>query len=97
MEKAQEECVVIEIHTDSKDLVDASHSLLYTRSMHKRRRTDVFDLQDLQSLGKLLPLRKIVGDTNPADAGTKRQSFESMPYTRLRLLLTGWYSGDYRW
>ncbi len=89
--------IAIEGHTDSNDLVKASKSLVYARGFHKRRKTDVFYIQDLQELGKLRTIRKIVGTNNPTDAGTKRQSFETVHYSRLRSMAAGWYSGDFRW
>ena len=86
--------VQIEGHTDARDLVDATDSQVYPHGFTKRRKTDIFDIQDLQELGKAKRLMKIWGPTNPADAGTKKQSWETHPFRRLRNITEGWYTPD---
>ncbi len=86
--------VPLELHTDSKDLVDATTSITYTRGMEKRRRGDVFDLQDLQEHGRLKEIVKIKGTTNPLDAGTKKMTFEATTMYQLRSLAGGEYRPD---
>ena len=92
-----QETVQIEGHTDAKDLVDATDSAVYPHGFTKRRKTDIFDVQDLQAMGKAKRLQKIFGLTNPADAGTKKQSWESTPFQRLRNMCAGFYSADKRY
>jgi len=75
--------VPVELHTDSKDLVDRTRKITFDPKMAKRRKTDVADLQELESLGTLRPIVKIAGPKNPVDCGTKEMSFESGPYMRL--------------
>ena len=91
------ETVQIEGHTDARDLVDATDSAVYPHGFTKRRKTDIFDVQDLQAMGKAKRLQKIFGLTNPADAGTKKQSWESAPFHRLRSMCQGFYSADKRY
>jgi hypothetical protein len=64
--------VPIEGHTDSNDLVIASRSLVYPKGMEKRRKSDIADIQQLQSMGRMRAVVKIRGVTNPANAGTKK-------------------------
>ena len=87
--------VPIEGHTDSNDLVMASRSLVYPRGMEKRRKSDIADIQQLQCMNRLRDLVKIRGTTNPANAGTKKLSFEDITMTRLRTLQQGRYTPDY--
>ena len=88
--------IPIESHTDCKDFVDATRSLTYTRGLEKRRRGDVFDVQDLQERNRMREIVKIFGETNPTDAGTKRLSFEDITMERLRELTRGFYKVDLR-
>ena len=78
-------------------MVRATDSIIMKKGLSKRRKTDVFDVQDLKLLQLLKKLRKIVGTTNPADAGTKSQSYESAPHARLRKIAEGRYTPDTRW
>jgi hypothetical protein len=84
----------IEGHTDSDDLVKASRSLVFSKSLAKRRKADVCDIQELQDLGVLREMVKIAGKTNPTNAGTKKLSFEDPTMYRLRELQQGWYEVD---
>jgi hypothetical protein len=75
--------VPLELHTDYKDLVDRTRKITFDANMAKRRKCDVADLQELETLGILRPIVKIAGPKNPVDCGTKEMSFESGPYMRL--------------
>ena len=83
--------IACEGHTDSDDLVKASTSLVYAGQLSKRRRADVYDIQELQQRHVLRPLKKIAGLLNPTDAGTKAQSYQSQTMKRLRELAAGRY------
>merc|ERR1712093_182530 len=86
--------VPIEGHTDSNDLVIASRSLVYPRGLEKRRKSDIADIQQLQQMQRMRDLVKIRGTTNPANAGTKKLSFEDYTMQRLRNLQNGSYTPD---
>ena len=86
--------VPIEGHTDSNDLVIASRSLVYPKGMEKRRKSDIADIQQLQSMGRMRAVVKIRGVTNPANAGTKKLSFEEPTMQRLRNMQRGFYTPD---
>jgi hypothetical protein len=83
--------VMCEGHSDSNDLVKASKSLVYAQGYQKRRKTDVCDIQELQTLGLLKPLVHISGKKNPGDAGTKKLSHEAETMVRLREAVQGYY------
>jgi len=84
--------IPLEGHTDADDLVKASRSLVFAKGIGKRRKTDVCDIQELQDLGLLRELVKIDGTTNPANAGTKKLSFEEQTMHRLRDVASGHYA-----
>jgi len=83
--------IPIEGHTDADDLVKASRSLVFAKGIGKRRKTDVCDIQEMQDLGFLRELTKIAGPTNPANAGTKKLTFEDQTMVRLREVAMGYY------
>ena len=86
--------IPIECHSDSNDLVVASRSLTYPKGFEKRRKSDIADIQQLQAMGRMRDVVKIRGVTNPANAGTKKLSFEDPTMQRLRNLQRGFYTPD---
>ena len=86
--------IPIEGHSDSNDLVVASRSLTYPKGFEKRRKSDIADIQQLQAMGRMRDVVKIRGVTNPANAGTKKLSFEDPTMQRLRNLQRGFYTPD---
>ena len=86
------ECEVpTEGHTDSESLVKAINSLTWSNKPSKRRKGDIFDLQELKSLGIARESAHIDGVANPFDSGTKAMTFESVSMQRLREIMSGLY------
>jgi len=86
-----DECKVpVEGHTDSEGLTKAIRSLTWG-AKGKRRKGDIFDLQELEELGIARATSHVDGTTNPFDSGTKRMSFESVSMQRLREVMAGSY------
>ena len=83
--------VPLEGHSDSNDLVEASRSLVFSRSITKRQKGDVCDIQELLELGALRELVKVLGTENPTNAGTKKLSYEDHTMHRLREITRGRY------
>lgn len=83
--------IPIEGHTDSNDLVEAARSLVFSKSISKRRKADICDIQELQDIGVLREVVKIAGTANPTNAGTKKLSYEDYTMGRLRELAHGRY------
>jgi hypothetical protein len=82
-ELSSELMVPIEQHTDAKDLVDRVRKITFDPKMSKRRKTDIFDYQELEEMGIMRPLIKIAGPENPVDCLTKAMPFASKGFTRL--------------
>ena len=81
----------LEGHSDSNDLVEASRSLVFSRSITKRQKGDVCDIQELLELRALRELVKVLGTENPTNAGTKKLSYEDHTMHRLREITRGRY------
>ena len=85
----------MELDTDAKDFVTATRSLVPPPGFTKRRKSDVYDVQELRRLKFLRKVRHIRGVTNPLDAGTKRMSTHSQTMKRLiNMEKYGKYSAD---
>jgi hypothetical protein len=83
IELSSELMIPIEQHTDAKDLVDRVKKITFDPKMSKRRKTDIFDYQELEDLGIMRPLIKITGPDNPVDCLTKAMPFDSKGFARL--------------
>ncbi len=82
--------VPVEMHTDSKSLVDRVTSMS-TTSLSKRRKADVADLRECVDRGELQILH-IAGKQNPADCLTKHRSRTKQTTQRfVQLVREGWY------
>jgi len=82
----------IEVHTDSKSLVDRVASRMLEAGMAKRRKQDVADLQELTFEEQLRdPLFHCSGKAIPMDPLTKPASQAKQTSARLREVLEGGY------
>ena len=96
--------VLMSPHTDSNDIVTGYRNALQQPGIEKRRQTDLFQFKEWGAQGLLEPVSEdpggeviyIAGISNPCDAGTKDQSWESGTFQSFRALLHGQFSLDTR-
>ena len=84
----------MDLYTDCNDFVTNSFSEVKA-GLSKKRKDDLFDVEDMRRKGVLRRIKHIRGTTNPMDSQTKRQSYESRTFGELRQVLKGYYQPDH--